>query len=422
MNAHSILRCGHSISWLGRSVLSRTVAAGLLTLFTSQGFAADFSSAALSAVQAQADAGDATAQTELGLRLVDGKGVRKDLVQAAEWFRKSAMQGDASGQLELGVMYVNGEGVTQDLREAYAWYTLAQRQGNPQAKEYLEDLNRSLSSDARAKARERADALALLIESSRQRAPKHGAHRQIASGQSPVKAEPARAAAPPAARPGEPVRSTAKEAGSKNYMIWNRVRVKDENGFNGPVEAYSILLPKDWKTEGGVRWVINTTCPAEAVQNRFTATSADGAFRLEVFPLKSWQWFDDPMMLQINRNNAASGSAGCPLARPFDASQYLEQVFVAGDLSGARLVSHERNDPMSRLMLEQARKDNALFQANGVRVESRPSAEIGRLRWPDGRIGIAFCAVAQTVSFLPNMIQGGTYASYQSHEHSASSV
>jgi hypothetical protein len=34
------------------------------------------------------------------------------------------------------------------------------------------------------------------------------------------------------------------------------------------VEAYSIPLPKGWKTEGQVRWVINAACPADAVATR----------------------------------------------------------------------------------------------------------------------------------------------------------
>jgi outer membrane protein OmpA-like peptidoglycan-associated protein len=47
------------------------------------------------ALRAKAEAGDARSQVELGLRYIDGVGVRKDFTQAAEWFRKAAMQGDA---------------------------------------------------------------------------------------------------------------------------------------------------------------------------------------------------------------------------------------------------------------------------------------------------------------------------------------
>jgi hypothetical protein len=211
---------------------------------------------------------------------------------------------------------------------------------------------------------------------------------------------------------GRPAQSASFVEG-KDYQVWQRVRVKDENGFAQPVEAYSLLLPKSWRTEGGVRWVINISCPADAVQNRFSATSPGREFRLDVFPQKNWQWYDDPMMLQHAQNSAALGGAGCGLARPLDAAQYLREVLLPQDLPGATLVSHERNEPLSKAMLEQARAANAAFRASGVPVESRPSAEIGRVRWADGRVGIVLCAVAQTVSFMPNLINGGTFASYQ---------
>ena len=54
-------------------------------------------------------------------------------------------------------------------------------------------------------------------------------------------------------------------AEGKDYSVWQRARVLDQNGFGQPVEAYSILVPKGWRTEGGVNWVINVTCPADAV-------------------------------------------------------------------------------------------------------------------------------------------------------------
>ena len=129
-------------------------------------------------------------------------------------------------------------------------------------------------------------------------------------------------------------------------------------GLGGAFEAHSILLPKGWRTEGQVAWVINTTCPADAAQNRVTASSPDGAFELEVFPQRSWQWYDDPMLLQNAMNNA-------------------------------------------------------VYQASGVNLESRPSAHIGRLQWMDGRIGIVLCAVEQTMAYMPNLMTGGNYASYQ---------
>ncbi|HRD54141.1 MAG TPA: hypothetical protein PKY96_16000, partial [Flavobacteriales bacterium] len=40
----------------------------------------------------------------------------------------------------------------------------------------------------------------------------------------------------------------------KDYMVLERVRFMDTQGFEQPAEAFSILLPKGWKHQGGVVW------------------------------------------------------------------------------------------------------------------------------------------------------------------------
>lgn len=88
-----------------------------------------------------AEQGDASAQYNLGLRYVDGRGVAKDSAEAAKWFRKAADQGNANGQFELGYMYENGKGVAKDEVEAVKWYQKAAAQGNADAIRRLENAN-----------------------------------------------------------------------------------------------------------------------------------------------------------------------------------------------------------------------------------------------------------------------------------------
>lgn len=87
----------------------------------------------ISQLQAKAEAGDAAAQTKLGLAYQQGNGVPQNDDLAARWFRKAADQGDASAQNDLGVAYNMGRGVSQDKQEALRWYSKAAKQGNPQA-------------------------------------------------------------------------------------------------------------------------------------------------------------------------------------------------------------------------------------------------------------------------------------------------
>ncbi|MBR0056836.1 MAG: sel1 repeat family protein, partial [Kiritimatiellae bacterium] len=58
--------------------------------------------------------GDVAAMKSLGDCYMDGVGVEKDVVQAAEWYRKAADQGYAEAQWMLGCCYHNGRGVEKN--------------------------------------------------------------------------------------------------------------------------------------------------------------------------------------------------------------------------------------------------------------------------------------------------------------------
>lgn len=114
-----------------------------------------------------AERGDADAQFELGLRLITGEGVKKnladgvkfiekaakqkhlraqhvmgtiyedgvgtkkDFAKAAEWYRISAELGFKLSQHSLAVMYEEGRGVKKDVKLAADWFKKAAEQGNP---------------------------------------------------------------------------------------------------------------------------------------------------------------------------------------------------------------------------------------------------------------------------------------------------
>ena len=59
-------------------------------------------------VKAKAEGGDSESQVELGFRYEQGKGVAKDQVEAAKWYRKAAEQNYAEAQNNLGVCYERG--------------------------------------------------------------------------------------------------------------------------------------------------------------------------------------------------------------------------------------------------------------------------------------------------------------------------
>ena len=80
------------------------------------------------AVLAQAEAGDATAQQQLGVmyhRGVPEAGIEPDHVAAALWFSKAAEAGLASAQCNLGLLHLLGHGVPTDDRLAASWLSRA---------------------------------------------------------------------------------------------------------------------------------------------------------------------------------------------------------------------------------------------------------------------------------------------------------
>ena len=84
----------------------------------------------LAVLRELAEAGDAEAQTELGERYEDGRGLVQDYAGAVSWFRRAAEQGYAAGQAAMGFMYARGRGVVQDDAEAVRWFRRSAEQGD----------------------------------------------------------------------------------------------------------------------------------------------------------------------------------------------------------------------------------------------------------------------------------------------------
>ncbi len=98
-----------------------------------------------------AENGDAKSQYHLAVLYQDGKGVPKDYVQAAYWYRKAAEQGHVKAQLYLGLLYSKGYGVPKNNDEAIKWLNMSAEQGNDKAKIFLDDILNSDSHDDNAR-------------------------------------------------------------------------------------------------------------------------------------------------------------------------------------------------------------------------------------------------------------------------------
>lgn len=93
----------------------------------------------------EAEKGDATSQCNYGICLLNGKGVNKNLKEAAYWFKKSAEQGNAKGQLNYGVCLLKGIGIDKNDKEASKWLKKSSDQGNVKAQELYSSLFKNIA-------------------------------------------------------------------------------------------------------------------------------------------------------------------------------------------------------------------------------------------------------------------------------------
>jgi TPR repeat protein len=76
----------------------------------------------ITAVEADAQRGDVSAQRRLAWWYEEGRGVRADARQAAKWYLKAAKQGDTLARYKVARLYESGRGVIRSHSKAVKWY------------------------------------------------------------------------------------------------------------------------------------------------------------------------------------------------------------------------------------------------------------------------------------------------------------
>ncbi len=89
--------------------------------------AAAFAGADIAKLTADANAGIAEAQFQLGNAYLRGDGVPADPVASARWCQMAAEQGYAQAEAQLAMKLGNGNGVAKDRVEGDKWMILASR-------------------------------------------------------------------------------------------------------------------------------------------------------------------------------------------------------------------------------------------------------------------------------------------------------
>jgi len=83
--------------------------------------------------------GDRRAQYNFAVVYLDGEYVKKDNAEAYKWFISAAQKDDVDAQYALGLMYYYGKGTKQDYDKSWFWLNLSSIAGNEKAEQTLNE-------------------------------------------------------------------------------------------------------------------------------------------------------------------------------------------------------------------------------------------------------------------------------------------
>lgn len=212
--------------------------------------------------------------------------------------------------------------------------------------------------------------------------------------------------------------STMKQMGTgqqfvagKDYVEFSRVKIMDQQGFSQPAEAYSIMLPKGWSSQGGVFWTpAGSACAGTNMS--FIAQSPDSRMSFYILPTLIWAWSGNPQMNQINQQY--NSSAYCGVGEPMDAIQYLKTVW-ARELGNPSVTDIRQNQETVQAMSQNDMKGRTEMMRYGAsQVNFRHTAITARLKWNNDSAGIVLCGVTNIETYVPNTYTGGYDINYTS--------
>ena len=189
----------------------------------------------------------------------------------------------------------------------------------------------------------------------------------------------------------------------QDYDLYERIRIWDREGYAEPVEAYSLLLPMGWHSEGGVKWIMPGQ-PCAGNTTDFIASSPDGQQVIHFYPPVTWTLSDDPLNNQLTQQGHPNCQADMP---PQSAQAYLQTQFSA-ELGYPELTNIQSNETVAREMGEKDMQIRQELIGNGAYdLSLQHEAISAMLKWPDGREGIALIGLTRGELVVLNHYTGG---------------
>ena len=227
-------------------------------------------------------------------------------------------------------------------------------------------------------------------------------------------------AAPTATKPTRAA-SAASPAPAKiadapgSYLLLKKVTVTGPgaDASTATQPAFDLLVPSTWKFSGSVALGGGKSgCFADMFAVNIVATSADGSITFQSVPDYSWQYADDPSIVQNlndpNRRQLGADGKKCAVGKPAKAEDYFRQTVLPQLPNGTTLVSVEAFPELNEIV----RQRRGLPPGNGNSGATRTDAIRARTTFQkDGKDMEGWVALAVVVDISP----AGRGSFYDSH-------
>ncbi len=166
------------------------------------------------------------------------------------------------------------------------------------------------------------------------------------------------------------------------------------------MQVFSMLVPKGWKIEGGVKWSADPALPA---QSSFRFYNPGGPEELNFFPSRAYFWTNNRMFLTTNP--AGTIRLGTLVGKPVNLRSAFTGTVIPGagrGMNGINIIKEEAVPELAELARGEATQGvNASAEAGKMRINYN---ENGRQMEEE-----FYAAVSQFVINMPGSAMGGNY-------------
>ncbi len=197
---------------------------------------------------------------------------------------------------------------------------------------------------------------------------------------------------------------STKYTAGKEYTQFVRARIMDKVGFEQPVEAFSILIPDNWKFDGGIMWnPPGSSCAG--INQGMKAISPDGLYSFEMMPNYMWSFTTDQQLAQFNQRQQYPQY--CSFGEPMNADAYFKSVFAPNELGNPQVISIKENTGGMQALQESNEKTRQeLMRYGASQVNFYPSGIYATVKWANNSEAIIICGVNIIETVIPNPYNG----------------